>query len=230
VSARTHPLETEPTGDIGPIGVTQGENGTEAHWHKLGFPTDKGGQEQFVTRLFVSAIERQESLKFEVEKLPEADHDALLKRDRTEIDLQLMEIVIRPKQGSPYKSTPREYNSGQFADYVIADVKRKLYAKGARSIWLLLYSTHWRFVPSSHVLYLLNDYFKKNQHAYDRVFAMELLDKNAADVSNIFPTLQGQKIDAFPKPRNVQEARAQNFRVADPADAKAQGNNLVWKL
>jgi hypothetical protein len=223
-------MNTKPIGDIGPIGVTLGENGTEAHWRKIGFPTDKVGQEQFVTRLFVSAIERQQSLRFEVEKLPEADHDALLTSDRTEIDLQLMEIVIRPNQGSPYRSSPHQYNAGQFADYVIAAVQRKLYAKSARPIWLLLYSTHWAFVPSVHVLYVLNDYFTQNQHVYERVFVMELLDNNVADVSNIFPTLQGQKIDAFPKPRDVQEARAQNFRVADPTDAKAQGNNLVWNL
>jgi hypothetical protein len=223
-------MNKKPTGEIGPIGVARGENGTEAHWRKIGFPTDKVGQEQFVTRLFVSGIGRQESLQLEVEKLPEADHDALLTSDRTEIDLQLMEIVITPKRGSPYRSSPRVYNAGRFADYVIAAVRRKLYAKGARPIWLLLYSTHWAFVPSVHVLCVLNHYFTENQHVYERVFVMELLANDSADVSNIFPTFQGQKIDPFPKPRNVQEARAQNFRVADPADAKMQGNNLVWNL
>jgi hypothetical protein len=202
-------MNKKPTGDIGPIGVTRGENGTEAHWRKTS---------------------GRKSLKFEVEKLPEADHDSLLTSDRTEIDLQLMEIVIRPKRGSPYRSSPRVYNAGRFADYVIAAVRRKLYAKNARPIWLLLYSIHWAFVPSVHVLYALNRYFTENQHVYDRVFVMELLANDAADVSNIFPTLQGQKIDALPKPRNAQEARAQNFRVADPADTRAQGNNLVWNL
>jgi integrase-like protein len=106
-----------------------------------------GGQEQFVTRLFVSAIERQEALKFEVEKLPEDDHDALLRSNGTKIDLQLMEIVIRPKRGSPYRSSPRVYNAGRFADYVIDAVQGKLYAKTAHPIWLLLYSTHWACDP-----------------------------------------------------------------------------------
>jgi hypothetical protein len=87
-----------------------------------------------------------------------------------------------------------------------------------------------QFVPSVHVLYVLNRYFIQNQHVYERVFVTELLDNSVANLSNIFPTLQGEKIDAFPKPRSVEEARAQPFRLADPMDAKAQGNKLVWKL
>jgi hypothetical protein len=63
-------MNKKPIGDIGPIEVTQGENGAVAHWRKIGFPTDKVGQEQFVTRLFVSALERQEARKFAIEKLP----------------------------------------------------------------------------------------------------------------------------------------------------------------
>jgi hypothetical protein len=185
------------TGDIGPIGVTEDENGTEAHWRKIGFPTDKVGQEQLVTRLFVSAIERHEALKFAIKKLPETDHDALLTSNGTKIDLQLMEIVIRPKRGSPYRSSPRKYIAGRFADYVIAAVQRKLYAKSDHPIWLLLYATHWAFVPSVHVLYVLSDYFTQNQHVYERVFVADLLDNNVANLSNIFPTLQGERSMRF---------------------------------
>jgi hypothetical protein len=116
-------MNKKPIGDIGPIEVTQGENGAVAHWRKIGFPTDKVGQEQFVTRLFVSALERQEARKFAIEKLPEADHDALLTSNGTKIDLQLMEIVIRPNRGSPYQSSPKEYNADKFAEYVIRAVK-----------------------------------------------------------------------------------------------------------
>ena len=181
------------------------------------FPNDKGGQEQFVTRLFVSAIERQESQRFEVEKLSEADHDALLTSDRTEIDLQLMEIVIRPKRGSPYRSSPRVYNAGRFADHVISAVGRKLYAKSPRPIWLWLYSTHWAFVPSVHVLHVLNHYFTQNQHVYERVFVMELLDNKVADVPTFFLLSRGKRSMRFRSRGMCKKRERWIFEVAVPA-------------
>lgn len=209
-------IHRKPTGEIGPLSIrTAGVN-----WDKIRFPDEKISQEAKITSLFVTAMERSEDgLRLQVESLPEADHDARLIADGEEIDLQLKEIVIRPKRGNPYQSKTRRYDAGRFSDHLIEKIKQKRYASGGRPLWLLLYPTHWAFVPAPSVEFLLHNYFRSGSSPYDRVFLMHLLTTDHAELTGLYPTVTGQRAQSILAFRDEVTARAQDFVSADPSTA-----------
>src|ERR1700760_3060864 len=103
-------MHKKPMGDIGPLVASAGDHQYDLHWDRIGFPQDKVGQEQYVAYLFLEALQRQGEGAIGIEKLPECDHDALLQTGDGNVELQLMEIVLRRRRGSPYRSASRQYN------------------------------------------------------------------------------------------------------------------------
>jgi hypothetical protein len=219
-------IHKKPTGDIGAVCV----GGAGVNWDKIRFPDDKVSQEAKITSLFIQAIERTDGMKFQVRILPEADHDARLIAGKHEVDLQLMEIVFASKKGSPYRSQKRHYDAGYFVDQVIAAIRRKKYAINGRPLWLLLYPTHWAFVPEPSVEFLLHKYFAERQPSYERVFVMHILTDEHGELTELYPKIAGQRSDAIKDYPDAATARAQLFVLANPGEATEIPGGVMFPI
>jgi hypothetical protein len=208
-------IHKKPIGDIGAVSV--GRLGV--NWDKIRFPDDKVSLEAKITSLFIPAIERTDGTQFQVRSLPEADNDARLVAGEDQVDLQLKEIVFAKKKGSPYRQQERRYDSGYFADQVIATIEREKYGINERPLWLLIYATHWAFVPAPPVEFLLHKYFAERQHPYERVFVMHLLTEEHGELTGLYPQIVGQRADAIKAWPDEATARAQSFILVDPGSA-----------
>jgi hypothetical protein len=101
--------------------------------------------------------------------------------------LELMEIA--PLKG-PYTTAPSIYKPYEFAKAVLAGIKKKSdhYARThGRDIFLLLYVTHWSFIPSSSTLACLRYWLARESHRFRAVFSFYLLDPSEGVPQWIFP-------------------------------------------
>jgi hypothetical protein len=101
--------------------------------------------------------------------------------------LELMEIASLK---GPYTTASSSYKPYEFAKAVLAGIKQKSdhYAgTQGRDIFLLLYVTHWSFIPSSSTLACLRYWLARQSHRFRAIFSFYLLDPSEGVPQWIFP-------------------------------------------
>jgi hypothetical protein len=218
-------MPNKPIGDDGPYKFG---NGTVER-QKIPYPDTKVAQEEKMTALFVAACQRQLGISFTVQTLPEADHDARLVSDTEEIDLQLKELVLSQESGSPYETRANEYISGDFADEVIELIQRKHYAPTGRPLWLVLYATHWAFMPHASVIFLLHKHFLREPGNYSRVFLMHILAADHGELDEIYPTVTGQSAQAMFMFHDEEKTRNGRVNLLNPNAAQKTASGITFE-
>jgi hypothetical protein len=150
-------VHTKPIGESGPVRVSHSADGqTTIDWQKIEYPPEKKDQELAIATSFVSALNAAQGSEWSVTPLKEDDFDFELKNAGEERYLELQEIVIPgKKRGPPYAKGEQVIQPGKFAKTILSAITSKAIKYSStlsRPLDLLVYATHWRFVPNRSVL------------------------------------------------------------------------------
>lgn len=154
------PAHRKPIGESGPVRITHAPDGeTKIEWEKIEYPAEKAPQELVVASAFVNILSAEQKTHWQLVPLKENDFDLEIRAPKEERYLELQEIVIPgKKRGSPYASGEKTINAGKFAKTIIDKIASKAirYSRSAtKPLDLLVYITHWRFLPNQAVLQLV---------------------------------------------------------------------------
>ena len=209
------PPHKRPIGESGPIRVTHSGDDPLVTWLRIRFPSDKAAQEMMIASAFAKELSAKEGVEWSVDQLREYDLDFLLRSKTEQRYLELQEIIIPPpKRGLPYASREQVIKSGKFADTIMSNIRKKAfkYPKAlGRVLDLMIYNTHWRFLPNRIVLQLVAFALASIEHPFSRVYQLSMISETQAAVETIFPA--GKILSSF----NYIAARATRYVNFDPA-------------
>jgi hypothetical protein len=164
----------KPTGDAGPVLISFGPHEVRAEFQQLAFPPQKEEIEALIIRGFVRAAESL--LPFRVHactpnKQDDFDFDLATSAGPKSVDLA--EVAFLNNQEPSYKTAPASYRPYDFAQSILDLILRKSAHYGqhpATGLHLLLYITHWAFIPSESTLCLLRFWTFKRAHGFEGVY------------------------------------------------------------
>ena len=156
----------KPTGNEGISRIRVKDDGSvEKSFIGVNLGDDKAEIERVVMDRFKNAMKRTGSVNFDYKQNDENDLDfTLIFEDDELVDIDLTELVLPATQGgSPFEQPNRPHNYGEVADVVEALVRRKdaHYSVSGRPKHLLVYTTHWQFMPTHQVLRIVQSAFLK---------------------------------------------------------------------
>ena len=195
-------------------------------------PDEKAAIEARILDLTLKANEAQEVQLYELEGLPvqnpENDYDFTLPTTSGIEYLDLVEVVLK----GGYQGAPTSIAIGNMVDQMFALVKRKARKYGMRRrsiIHLLMYSTHWKFLPSESVIALLSLYCHRKQHGFKTVAVMMPIMDDASVLWRCFPSM---KPIADLSRQEELRLRARVLHQLGPADAKPtpEGGGVHWTI
>ena len=153
--------------------MSAGPQGASAEFQQFAFPTAKEEIEDLVVRGFLRAGESL--LPFHVEsyvpnKQDDFDFDLVTSKGRRSVELA--EIAFLSKSGGSYETVPSSYKPYDFAQEILALIHKKSVHYGGRppaGLHLLLYITHWAFIPSMSTLALLQYWASQKPHGFEGI-------------------------------------------------------------
>jgi hypothetical protein len=141
--------------------------------------------------------------------------------------LDLVEIVLE----GGYEGASTSIAVGEMADQIFEQIKKKARKYGTRrrsNIHLLLYSTHWKFLPSESVISLLSLYCSRKHHGFKTVAVMMPIMDEAAVLWKCFPAPPEITSTAS---EHEQALRARTLTQLDPRSAQSMPDGAVgWQL
>jgi hypothetical protein len=164
----------KPTGETGPVLMSAGPRGADAEFQQLAFPTKKEDIEALIMRGFIRAAET--FLPFRVQSYApnkQADFDFDLLTSAGPKSAELAEVAFLKDVGGSYRAAPPSYKPYDFAQNVLNLILRKSTHYGGRppaGLHLLLYITHWAFIPSQSTLSLLQFWALKRPHGFEGIY------------------------------------------------------------
>jgi hypothetical protein len=187
------PVHEKPIGESGPVRVTHSGGGqTAIEWLKLRYPPQKKDQELAIATSFVSTLNASEEEQWKLEELEENDFDFEVSRAVERRYLELQEIIIPgKKRGSPYAGGEQIIQPAKFAKTIIAGISSKGIKYPLRlgqPLDLLVYITHWRFLPNQAVLQLVCDDLHRIAHPFSKIYFFHRLDEANGHSTNLFPS------------------------------------------
>lgn len=168
-----HRSSRKPTGDTGPVRMSMGPQGGTAEFQRLAFPTQKEDIEALIARGFLRAAEPL--LPFRVlshSQNKQDDFDFDVATSSGQKHLELAEVAFLNSQPASYGAAPPSYKPYDFAQDVLQLILRKSAHYGGRpplGLHLLLYVTHWTFIPSESTISLLRFWTVKNTHGFEGI-------------------------------------------------------------
>ena len=151
--------------------------------------------------------------------LKEDDFDFELKNAGEERYLELQEIVIPgKKRGPPYAKGEQVIQPGKFAKTILSAVTSKAVkypSTLSRPLDLLVYVTHWRFLPNKSVLQLVSDGIHKSSHPFKNIYFLNRLNETETQTVNLFPSRD--ILEGFDR----KEAESKALVNFDPASGEA---------
>jgi hypothetical protein len=148
----------KPTGNEGWNGIEVKEDGSaELSFERVSLGNDKVEIERGIMERFGAAMLGFGS-RFTWIQNGENDLDfALTFKDGALVDMDLTELILPAAKGSPFDQPNRARTFGAVADAVEQLVRRKdaHYSLSGRPKHLLVYTTHWSFMPTWQVLRLV---------------------------------------------------------------------------
>jgi hypothetical protein len=186
------PIHRKPIGESGPVRVTHTAEGeTKIEWQKIEYPAEKSAQENAVATAFVGTLNKERTSDWKVTSLAEDNFDFEMQSGDEKRYLELQEIVIPgKKRGPPYAAGEQAIEPAKFAKTIISNINGKAlrYPKNlSQPLDLLVYVTHWRFLPNKAVLQLVAHELDKGAHPFSRVYFFTRHDGSSGDVVTLFP-------------------------------------------
>jgi hypothetical protein len=176
---------TKPIGENGPLRFQIGQNPTLT-WNKINYPATKEEQEALIAGAF--AKQRCPAAPYQLTQLPQDDFDFSLEHAGCKVYLELIEITFPgKKRGSPYADAEQKIHSGKSSKTIIEAFQRKRYSKGEYPIILIMYFTHWRFMPGENVKALLKHFLATDNHPYSEVILYMPITAEEGVEEKLFP-------------------------------------------
>ena len=185
----------KPSGSSGIFRVAFGHDGTVvAGFEGIAFPAEKADLELKIATAFIDSMNSRMAESGETFFLGnprqnvENDFDFTVAcRDR-EADLELMEVAILR---GPYETAPQRYKPYEFAQAVISEILKKSghYQRSGptRELFLLLYITHWAFLPTEATLHCLRYWLARQSHVFSAIFFFHFSSAEQGDGRWIYP-------------------------------------------
>jgi len=206
----------KPTGNKGSINFTRDEDKSSLSWQKIRFPTDKVEIEKVFCDWYLKKLRDSGLRDISVVKNEENDFDFTMKLPFGEVYLDLAEIVLGSQKYSPYENKSKKVDNAQFASAVvkIVDVKSIKYSALSRvPIHLLLYTTHWRFMPSDVLIRLLQYDLNRTNHRFDSICLICPLGTDDSLLWTLYPAPRSNLTGI-----DFESIRKQSYYVLDPGD------------
>jgi len=212
----------KPVGEQGPLVVGRVEGEIQASyvtWLKIKFPNDKESQQKLIATVFLDALGASEGNVWNCEALREDDFDFSITCNAERRYLELQEIVIPPKKrGNPYIDREQVVQSGKFADTIWSNILQKQYPTRLElPLDLLIYTTHWRFLPNQIVRQLVASMLKSHSHPFARVYEFSMLSEGKGRFETLYPN------DQLLLGLNEAAARTVRYANLDQAQARQTG-------
>lgn len=184
----------KPTGEAGVVKVSRGILGAKAKVQKLEFPTTKVEIETFVVNAFLPGATKCGLLPegTTAQQNREQDLDFTLTFiDGDSGELELMEIAHLEDVRGSYSDAPSDNNSYEFAEKLIAKIKKKsdkYGSVGSGKRHLLIYPTDWKFIPSMTADKLIRYWLATKPHNFVAVYQFIPVTADDGPMSRIYPT------------------------------------------
>ena len=172
-----------------------------------------------IATTFIQSINGVEGPKWELRTLDEDDFDFEISCGEDKRYLELQEIIIPgKKRGPPYAKGEQVIEPAKFARTILSGINSKgiRYSRAlAQPLDLLVYTTHWRFLPNPSVLQIVSDGLHRSTHPFNHVYYFNRLNEN-----------EGQRVDLFPGRElltgfNRAEAEGTAYVNFDPGSGEA---------
>jgi hypothetical protein len=211
-------VHRKPIGEDGAVRCTNVGGPPKVSWQKIKYPPEKRDQEISIASAFVSALNIANSSTWELSPLTENDFDFEIISPGEKRYLELQEIVIPPKKrGSPYEDREQVIRSQRFAETILSEINKKRVKYPPvldQQLDLLIYVTHWRFLPHGVVIKLVAAGLAGLKHPFSRVYFFQRMSEVAGHFELIIP--YGELLKGF-DPRKMKHHEYINF---DPASAE----------
>jgi hypothetical protein len=214
MSKRSH---RKPIGEDGPLRISAPDGKTLIDWRKIEHPPEKQEQEFATASSFITALNTVTNSSWKILPLEENDFDFEMQSDNEKRYLELQEVIIPGKKhGPPYTPGEQVIDEQKFANTILASIDSKALKypkKLGQALDLLIYNTHWRFLPNEAVLKLVAYGLKSRELPFAHVHFFHRLDQPSGRTTLLFPN--PEFLRGF---RPGQSSKYMNF---DPADAQA---------
>lgn len=174
--------------------MSGGSSGASAEFQPIELPHDKAGIETRMAEGFIRAATFQALLPFRVQTIvpnAENDFDFNLETSHGPKVLELVEIAPLQQLGGSYDSATGVIKSYPFAEQVLRVILGKSGHYGSRppvGLHLLLYITHWAFLPGDAITSLLQYWCLRQQHGFEGIYWYAPFDDTTGVAFLLFPT------------------------------------------
>ena len=159
------------------VKLSAGLGPASAEWQRIPIPEGKADIEKLYAQQFVAAFNRDLPLRSlvinDVRQNPENSLDFTLSTPDGDKWLELMEIAPFEYFGVPPDQAPNEYKPYDLAECLLKKImtkSRKYRSAGPGNLFLLLYLTDWRFVPSETLIALLQYWCCRRKDSFEAIF------------------------------------------------------------
>jgi hypothetical protein len=181
----------KPTGNIGPNKVILENESYKLSWDKVVFPTVKEDIELYYCEKFAEQIIKAGGEIYSIKQNEENHLDFSLELPGGHVYLDLAEVIIPDYKSSPYANESIKISYSEYIDSILNIVikkSNKYQSKSTIPIFLLLYCTHWRFIPNDEIIYFLQYYLVNNESNFENIFLYIPLDNIEGHLHVLFPT------------------------------------------
>jgi hypothetical protein len=184
-------IKKKPTGKMEPLIVNS--SGTNIAPNRFVFPDTKEEIELKITQLFLNLIQNGKSSPFP-EKMTivenkEYDLDFSLKAENYECLLELTEITPPGNMKGGFQDLVYSHNIGEHSDKIINLItkKSKKYVGIEKDIFLLMYISDDRSLPSPTTEKLVMTHLNNNEHKFKGIFVLFPIFENDGPIISYFP-------------------------------------------
>lgn len=160
-------------------------------WQKIVFPKKKEDIEKYICERFAFHMVKVGATIYSIEQNEENNFDFTLKLPGGTVYLDLVEIIINDSRGSPYSNEQLKISYSDYIDSVLKIVSKKSLKYESKSeipISLLIYCSHWRFIPNDEIIFILQYIIQNNNYIFENIFIYTPLDDTDGTLTLIHPT------------------------------------------
>jgi len=184
-------IRKKPTGTMEPLIVNS--KGASLAPNRFVFPDTKEEIELKITQLFLNLIQKGENSPFpekmEIIDNKEYDLDFSLKGENYECLLELTEITPPGKMKGGFKDLTYSHNIGEHSDKIINLITKKSdkYVGIEKDIFLLMYISDDRSLPSPSTEKLVMTHLNNNEHKFKGIFVLFPIFEKDGPIINYYP-------------------------------------------
>lgn len=193
---RTAAKPRKASGQLGPTRISTSPQGPVAEYQHVELPTDKEALEAYFALPFVRAFNDIKPLGDDV------SIDAVTQNDTSDLDfnivcnaadyLELAELNPRSEAFGRRAFETGSHNVHEYAHWIYSKIinkKQKAYGATAHRTLLLLYSTHWQFLPGDSLIACVKSWCARGGVDFAGVFILNMIAGNHPIVETIHPNL-----------------------------------------